>query len=144
MPDLSGKMRSLEDYRGKWVIVNYWATWCPPCQEEIPDLVDFHDSHKDTDAVVLGVNFEDIGTVKVTPNPVSDIATIELNLIEPESINVYLTDLNGKLVKSLTNYYSTLSKIHKLTFYKGSLASGIYFININIGVNKKSIKVIIN
>lgn len=89
-------------------------------------------------------NFEDIGTVKITPNPVSDIATIELNLIEPESIKVYLTDLNGKLVKSLTNNYSTFSKIHKLTFYKGSLASGMYFININIGVNKKSIKVIIN
>ena len=43
LPDMSGKTRSLEDYRGKWVIVNYWATWCPPCQEEIPDLVDFHD-----------------------------------------------------------------------------------------------------
>jgi len=66
LPDLSGKMRSLEDYRGKWVIVNYWATWCPPCQEEIPDLVDFHDSHKDTDAVVLGVNFEDIGAEQLT------------------------------------------------------------------------------
>ena len=62
LPDMSGKTRSLEDYRGKWVIVSYWATWCPPCQEEIPDLVDFHDRHKDTDAVVLGINFEDIGT----------------------------------------------------------------------------------
>lgn len=61
LPDLSGEMHSLEDYRGKWVIVNYWATWCPPCQEEIPDLVEFHDRHKDEDAVVLGINFEDIG-----------------------------------------------------------------------------------
>lgn len=62
LPDMSGKTRSLEDYRGKWVVVNYWATWCPPCQEEIPDLVDFHDKHKDSDAVVLGINYEDIGT----------------------------------------------------------------------------------
>ena len=61
LPDLSGEMHSLEDYRGKWVIVNYWATWCPPCQEEIPDLVEFHDQHKDGDAVVLGINYEDIG-----------------------------------------------------------------------------------
>lgn len=60
LPDMSGKTHSLEDYRGKWVIVNYWATWCPPCQEEIPDLVDFHDKHKDSDAVVLGINYEDV------------------------------------------------------------------------------------
>ena len=61
LPDMSGKMHALADYKGKWVIVNYWATWCPPCQEEIPDLVSFHDSHKDTDAVVLGINLEDVG-----------------------------------------------------------------------------------
>ena len=61
LPDMSGKMHSLADYKGKWVIVNYWATWCPPCQEEIPDLVSFHDSHRDTDAVVLGINLEDVG-----------------------------------------------------------------------------------
>ncbi|HHH43120.1 MAG TPA: TlpA family protein disulfide reductase [Gammaproteobacteria bacterium] len=61
LPDLDGKMHALADYKGKWVIVNYWATWCPPCQEEIPDLVNFHDSHKDKDAVVLGINLEDVG-----------------------------------------------------------------------------------
>jgi len=61
LPDLQGATHSLADYKGKWVIVNYWATWCPPCQEEIPDLVDFHERHKDKDAVVIGINFEDIG-----------------------------------------------------------------------------------
>lgn len=61
LKDLEGKQHNLSDYRGKWVVVNYWATWCPPCLTEIPELVDFHEDHKDKDAVVLGVNFEDIG-----------------------------------------------------------------------------------
>ena len=58
--DTNGKPGALSDYRGKWVVVNYWATWCPPCLEEIPDLVRFHDKHAAKDAVVIGVNFEDI------------------------------------------------------------------------------------
>ncbi|HEY9198958.1 MAG TPA: TlpA disulfide reductase family protein [Gammaproteobacteria bacterium] len=60
LPDVEGKQRSLAEFRGKWVVVNYWATWCPPCLEEMPDLQAFHDRHADKDAVVLGVNFEDI------------------------------------------------------------------------------------
>jgi len=57
--DIDGKPRSLSEFRGKWVIVNYWATWCPPCLDEIPDLVEFHEKHKDKDAVVLGIDFEE-------------------------------------------------------------------------------------
>jgi thiol-disulfide isomerase/thioredoxin len=65
LPDLEGNAHPLEQYRGKWVVVNYWATWCPPCLEEIPDLVDFHDRHKEREAVVVGVNYEDIGSAQL-------------------------------------------------------------------------------
>ena len=59
LPDLQGQSHSLSDYRGKWVVVNYWATWCPPCLEELPELEVFH-SAAEGKAVVLGVNMESI------------------------------------------------------------------------------------
>ena len=58
LPGLDGKTYNLSDYRGKWVLVNYWATWCPPCLEELPELEVFHNNHKDQDAVVIGVAME--------------------------------------------------------------------------------------
>lgn len=62
LPGLDGVQHKLSDFRGKWVVVNYWATWCPPCLKEIPELIEFHDTHKDKDAVVIGVAFEDISS----------------------------------------------------------------------------------
>ncbi|MFA5370871.1 MAG: TlpA disulfide reductase family protein [Sideroxydans sp.] len=53
--DMQGQTQRLADYRGKWVLVNFWATWCPPCLEEIPDLVDLHRIHSKKDLVVIGV-----------------------------------------------------------------------------------------
>jgi peroxiredoxin len=53
--DLQGNMQRLADYRGKWVLVNFWATWCPPCEQETPDLVALHNAHKNSDLVVIGV-----------------------------------------------------------------------------------------
>lgn len=56
LKDVSGISHSLSDYRGKWVIVNYWATWCPPCLDEIPELIDVHE--RDNNTVVLGIDVE--------------------------------------------------------------------------------------
>ena len=52
--DTKGKVHTLSGYKGKWVLVNYWATWCPPCLEEIPDLIALHEDRKNN-LVVIGV-----------------------------------------------------------------------------------------
>lgn len=54
---LDGKQHAVSEYigKGKWVVLNIWGPKCPPCRDEMPDLVQFHDAHKDTDAIVVGI-----------------------------------------------------------------------------------------
>ena len=65
LTDMHGNRANLESFRGKWVVVNYWATWCPPCITEMPELQDFHDAHASRDAMVIGINVEHIGKARL-------------------------------------------------------------------------------
>ena len=57
--DATGKTHKLEDYRGRWVLVNFWATWCPPCLKEIPDLIALYESRKDIMIIGVAMDFND-------------------------------------------------------------------------------------
>ncbi len=56
---------ALADFRGQYVLVNFWATWCPPCMREMPDLYAYYQAHQNDNFILLGVNVgEDVPTVQ--------------------------------------------------------------------------------
>lgn len=57
LTDLQGQPFKAGDYRGKWLVLNYWATWCAPCREEIPELVKFQEENPQVQ--ILGIAYED-------------------------------------------------------------------------------------
>jgi cytochrome c biogenesis protein CcmG, thiol:disulfide interchange protein DsbE len=59
LTDLSGRKLTLADYRGKVVLLNFWATWCGPCRVEIPGFVDLQSKYRDQGLVVIGVSMDD-------------------------------------------------------------------------------------
>ncbi len=59
LQDSTGKIHTLADYKGKWVIVNFWATWCPPCLEEIPDLIALYENRQDVMVIGVAMEFTD-------------------------------------------------------------------------------------
>lgn len=60
LPTADGKKVSLSDYKGKWVFVNFWATWCGPCVIELPMLTKLHSAMKGQKFEMLAINMEDI------------------------------------------------------------------------------------
>ena len=59
IPGFDGKMIALKDFRGKTVFLNFWATWCVPCREEMPAMERLYNEFKDRDFVILAVNVKD-------------------------------------------------------------------------------------
>jgi len=66
LPDLTGKTLKLSDYRGKVVLLDFWATWCDPCREEIPHFVELQNKLGDQGFEIIGVSMDD------GPEPVRD------------------------------------------------------------------------
>lgn len=105
--DTDGKSHRLSDYKGKWVLVNYWATWCPPCLEEIPDLIALH-GKKSNNLVVIGVAMDYKNAEQVTDFAEGLLVDYPIVLGNPQVVSqigpvrglptTYLYNPEGKMV----------------------------------------------
>lgn len=64
LPDLEGRQRSLSEFDGRIVVVNFWATWCPPCRQEIPDFVKLQEKYAASNVQFIGVAMDRIDHVR--------------------------------------------------------------------------------
>ncbi len=97
LPDENGKPQPLNQWQGKTVVLNFWATWCAPCREEMPELSELHTEYQDKNVVVLGIALDETTAIKafMTETPVS------YPLLEAE-------DTGGQIAASLGNDKSAL------------------------------------
>jgi len=131
--DLQGKDTSLGDYNGKVVLVNFWATWCDPCREEIPWLIDMQRKYADKGFTVLGIAMDEEGKKAVAPyvsNEHFDVNSQKLTMNYPIVIGnddiaekfggllgyptSVLISRDGKQVKRITGIISEAEMSHTI------------------------------
>jgi len=116
LPAVDGSMVSMSDYSGKVILVDFWATWCPPCLEMIPVLTKLHKNYSDKGLVILAISLdrdglEALGTFvheKMIPYKVIMGDTKIGNAFGGVSSipTLYMVDRDGRLVRKLTGYHS--------------------------------------
>ncbi|ROR35078.1 TlpA family protein disulfide reductase [Inmirania thermothiophila] len=111
LPDLQGQVHRLSDFRGRWVVLNFWATWCPPCRKELPEFAAFHERHKDRDAVVVGLNYEEADPEAVAMF-LEDYDVGYLILRAPPSVRLPLPSLFGLPTTFLISPQGELAATH--------------------------------
>jgi thiol-disulfide isomerase/thioredoxin len=112
--DINGKIVSTSDWKGKVVILNFWATWCPPCREEIPELVQLQAKYKDK-LEIVGVSEDDDELEKVVKFAQQHGMNYPIVMATPELIADYggvpalptsfLIDPQGRVMQKHTGLY---------------------------------------
>jgi thiol-disulfide isomerase/thioredoxin len=111
-----GATYSLSKYKGKVVVVNFWATWCGPCRKEIPDFIKAYKNYKNEGLAIIGIALDEDGWTKVTPYVTENKINYPIVLGDEEVVRNYgginaipttfIIDKKGNIVDQYTGMMS--------------------------------------
>lgn len=109
LPSLKGENVTLSSLRGKVVVLNFWASWCPPCMEEMPSLQSLYAKFKDKNFVLLAVNIEEDG--QTLASPIVQKLGLEFDiLLDPAQKTTKLYHLTGVPETYILNKDGTIAE----------------------------------
>lgn len=111
--DASAKPQAVKQWQGKIMVVNFWATWCPPCREEMPELSRLQDQYRDSGVIVLGISTDDVDKIREFSKEIK--VSYPLLAGDVESMNLAASLGNDKGVLPYTVIVKpdgTVAKVH--------------------------------
>ena len=111
LKDLSGKNVRLSDYKGKVVLVNFWASWCPPCKMEIPGIQKVYTAYKDKGFTVIGIATDDVSPSFIKSMGMSYPVVLADNEVISDYGNIsgipasFLVGKDGRIIKKVMGMY---------------------------------------
>jgi len=121
LTDTSGKKITLSELRGKVVLVEFWATWCPPCKDAVPEMNKVYEKYKNKDVQVLAISVDQGGDVASKLNSFAKEHWVNYPvLIDDKKVNVsygvanvpvaFIIDKEGKIAKKHVGFMEELSE----------------------------------
>jgi thiol-disulfide isomerase/thioredoxin len=116
LPSVDGTIFRMSDHTGRVVIVDFWATWCPPCLEMIPVLKKLHSNYSEKGLVVLGISLDTEGLEVLGPFVHENLIPYSVAMGDERIVRafggvttiptLYILDREGKLVRKMIGYHS--------------------------------------